>query len=295
MSFMPATVVDDPCFTMAPGDGSLKNLKWTCAYEAGIGMDAARPGIEEQVKLLYGQEQNVIKEVVLGIGSVDVETKRYVNSHGIGFSGLDVLEFLCDAVGKTLNSRRASKFKKSFGGKLVFVKTRAVPDKSYVQPTESGDVIDGYHYKMYLVIGYRHHNSIHVRDMEVETARRFHTELQNVCFIAKYARTHNVLFFNVCFALVLMRAIESDPSKWVQAAETMLSVDGLADETVEGVLVTHVVVLQEQTRRLRRAFNLDAKFAEAYFELCKATQHFRAILPLKELLCDGFYAKLFEF
>jgi hypothetical protein len=277
-------------FDVLPTKQSWGLLTWDCVYKNYIGENLSE-GVEETVSLLYGREKNSIKEVVFGIDSCEAVTQRQVDGHGVGFCGLDVMSFLCVALEKMLFSSVPSKMEHEFRDTTVFVKT--VRDTSYVQPIK-GDVIDGYRCKVMVLVGFRSGNIIRVRNMERATARRLVTELKKTTFIATHTQSNDLACFNVFFGLLLMRTIEGDTEKWSEAADNMLSIEGLVEETVDGVLQSHQLVLKQQIERLRRAFNVNPGVLDTYYDKQKATHHLRAILQVKEVLTDPFYAALFD-
>jgi hypothetical protein len=273
-------------------DNSLKHLSFSLAYVASIGYGTAA-GADEQVWLLYGCQQDVLKEVVLVVGSYDVNSRKPSDEFCFGFRGLDVVEYLQHSLRVTMRSRR-EKMKQTFGDREVFVKSKQVRDMAYTSTRECR-AIDGYRYRTHIVIGYRAADRIHVREVAVDTAQQLCRELKNITLIVSFARQNSIIFFNVFYGLLLLRLIEPDTRKWSQAAVDMLTTEGMVEAAVEQVFAKHQRVLTAKAEDIGCAMNVDVGSLKQYFRRGTAIDHLRACLRTGDLLVDTFYNKLFQF
>lgn len=274
-------------------DNSLKHLSFSLAYVASIGYGTAA-GADEQVWLLYGCQQDVIKEVVLVVGSYNVTSRKPSDDFCFGFRGLDVVEYLRHSLKVSMQSRR-EKMKQTFGDREVFVKSKQVRDMAYTS-TREGRVIDGYRYRTHVVIGYRAGDErVHVREVALDTAQQLCRELRNITMIVSFARQNSIIFFNVFYGLLLLRLIEPDTRKWSQAALDMLATEGMVEAAVEQVFAKHQRVLTAKAEDIGCAMNVDVDSLKPYFCRGMAVDHLRACLRTSDLLVDTFYNKLFQF
>ena len=132
-------------------DACGQRARWVVGYEQTI--SRASNGSTLRVNLSHGFSFNrVYRESLVNICWYTPQDT--VSDAAISFRTKELL-FLKEKISMALSQRGKIRAKMPHGDRMITVRSDTMIDREYVVPA-CGDVIDGYHYKSIVILGYRH-------------------------------------------------------------------------------------------------------------------------------------------